>query len=332
MTLKASRDPGVTNPEAPAIRSVARAAFEVVLEYGMVVVLIGLLAVAAITYPGFLATTNLSNIVSQNAPLGLVAIGMTFIIIGGGFDLSVGAIYALSATVFAGTALVHPIPVAAAVALAVSLAAGLANGLLVTRLRVNPFVATLGTATALGGLAIVYSRGAPQLVYDPAFKTLGQGSFLGVPIATIILVAAFIGFGFLLHRTTFGRSVYATGGNWEASRLSGLRVDAIRTATYALTGVLTGFAGMMIASRLSVGQPDIGGLLALDAIAAVVVGGTSLQGGEGAMWRTMVGLAVLAVLTNLFYSLSISLDWQNVIKGVIIVGAVALDAYVRRTR
>jgi ribose/xylose/arabinose/galactoside ABC-type transport system permease subunit len=298
----------------------------------MVVVLIALLAVATISYPGFVSSTNLSNIVSQNAPLGLVAIGMTFIIIAGGFDLSVGAIYALTATLFAGIAINYPIPVAAIVAISVGLAAGAINGFIVTRLHVNPFVATLGTSSIIAGLALVYSHGFPQIVKDPAFKVFGQGQVAGVPIASIVMVVAFVIGGIVLHRSVYGRNVFAVGGNWEASRLSGIRVDLVRASTYAITGILTALAGMMIASRLGVGQADIGTLLPLDAIAVVVVGGTSLLGGEGALWRTAVGLAVLATLTNLFYSLNVDLNWQLAIKGAIIVGAVALDAFVRRLR
>ncbi len=320
-------------PRQPPVQTrVASRLKAIVLEYGMILVLIGLIVAGTMSYSGFISPNNLTNIVSQSAPLGLVAIGMTFIIIAGGFDLSVGSTYALTATVFAGVARSEPLPVAAAAALFVGLCAGTLNGFLVTTFRVNPFVATLGTASVISGAALIYSDAAPMYVNDPAFLVLGQERFAGVPIAILILVAAFVVAGFVLHRSAYGRSLYALGGNWEAARLSGIRVNFLRASTYSLTGLLTALAGMIIASRLGVGQADIGTLLPLDAIAVVVVGGTSLLGGEGAMWRTAVGLAVLATLTNLFYSLSMDLHWQLVVKGSIIVGAVALDAFIRRTR
>jgi ribose transport system permease protein len=330
--------PNASVPAASTTAGSARSAttsqraLRFVLEYAMIAVLIVLVVVATIAYPGFLSPTNLSNIVSQNAPLGLVAIGMTFVIIAGGFDLSVGSTYALTAVVYAGVARDQNLVAAAVVALVIGVVVGTVNGALITRFRVNPFVATLGTSSAISGFALVYSNAYPIFVENPDFTTLGTGRVAGIPIASIIMVVAFVIAAFVLHRTIYGRSLFALGGNWEAARLAGLRVDLLRASTYAVTGLLTAMAGMMIASRLNVGQPDIGALLPLDAIAVVVVGGTSLLGGEGAIWRTAVGLAVLAALTNLFYAMSIDLHWQLVIKGAIIVGAVALDAYVRRTR
>jgi ribose transport system permease protein len=317
----------------PAARLLTRnQLFRLALEYAMVPVLIALLIAATIAYPGFLSSTNVSNIISQNAPLGLVAIGMTFVIIGGGFDLSVGSIYALTAVIYAGFARTHSLPVAAAAALGCGILAGVVNGVLITRFRVNPFVATLGSSSAISGLALVYTNAYPIIAEKPSFQALGTGRVAGIPMATIILVVTFVVAGYVLHKTVYGRAVFAIGGNWEAARLSGLRVDVLRASTYALTGLLTGIAGLIITSRLNVGQPDIGALLPLDAIAAVVIGGTSLLGGDGAMWRTAIGLAILATLTNLFYAMSVDVHWQLVIKGLIIVVTVALDAYVRRTR
>ena len=166
----------------------------------------------------------------------------------------------------------------------------------------------------------------------PAFRVMGAGRLAGIPVSILILIGAFLVAGFLLHRTVYGRAVFALGGNWEAARLSGVRVEGVRASTYTLTGVLCAVSGMMMASRLGVGQADIGTLLPLDAIAAVVVGGTSLFGGEGAIWRTAVGVAILGTLTNVFYSVNIDLQWQRVIKGLIILGAVGIDAFMRRER
>lgn len=298
----------------------------------MLWVLVALVILSQALYPGFLDPQNLKNILSQNAPVGIVAVGMTFVILAAGFDLSVGAILALGAVVYATFAERMGLLPAAIVTLAVGLAAGAINGAIVTRLRVNPFVATLGTASMFGGAAFLYSKSAPIVVDKPQFQTLGTEEFLGLPIAVWFLIAAFVAGGAVLSKSIYGHSVYAVGGNDEAARLSGLRVDLIRASTYVLTGTAAVVGGMILASRLGVGQADMGGTVALDAIAIVVIGGTSLLGGEGAMWRTAVGLLILATLTNLFDSLALDQNWQSLVKGAIIVGAVALDAYTRTRR
>ena len=292
--------------------------------------LIVLIVLCRILYPGFLARDNIFNILSQNVQVGLIALGMTFVMIAGGFDLSVGAIYAAAATVYASEAKMMPLPLAGLVALAVGFVAGTLNGVIVTRLKVNPFVATLGTTSIFGGAAYLYSHSAPVLVDRPDFTTLGAGRWFGVPISLFILVAAYAIGALVLSKTVYGRSLYAVGGNPEAARLSGLRVDLLKTSTYALVGVLAAFGGMIIASRLSIGQADIAGTMSLDAIAIVIIGGTSLFGGSGAVWRTAIGLLLLAVLTNIFDALALDSNFQSLIKGVIIIGAVALDAFSRR--
>jgi ribose transport system permease protein len=321
-------------PPAPAAaRPSARArATRLLLEYGMVWILVALAIMSQILYPGFLDPQNLKNILSQNAPVGIAAVGMTFVIVAAGFDLSVGAILAIGAVVYATFADRGSFAVAAIITLAVGLAAGAINGLLVTRLRVNPFVATLGTASTFGGAAFLYSKSAPVVVDKPAFQTLGTESWLGIPIAVWILVAIFVIGGIALSRTIYGHMVFAVGGNDEAARLSGLRVDLVRASTYVISGACAVVGGIILSSRLGVGQADMSGTVALDAIAVVVIGGTSLLGGEGAMWRTAVGLLILATLNNLFDSLALDQNWQSVVKGTIVVGAVALDAYARRRR
>jgi ribose/xylose/arabinose/galactoside ABC-type transport system permease subunit len=296
----------------------------------MLLVLVVLFVASSFVYHGFLTSDNLRNILSQNAPEGIVAVAMTFVIIAGGFDLSVGSIFALGATVFAGIALDHSILLAAVLALGLGLAAGLGNGVVITTFRVNPFVATLGSASVISGLVLAFSHTNPFVVAKPSFQTLGAGSWGAVPISIVVLVIVFVAAAFVLHRTTYGRSIFAVGGNIEASRLAGLRINLLRASTYALTGILSAFAGMMLASRLQVGQGNMGASVALDTIAMVVIGGTSLFGGEGAMWRTGVGLLILSILTNVFYSLSVDPNYQLVAKGAIVIGAVALDAFARK--
>lgn len=298
---------------------------------GMIVwLLIALIILCRILYPGFLARDNIFNILSQNVQVGLIALGMTFVMIAGGFDLSVGAIYAAGATVYAMEAKVMALPLAALLALAVGLIAGTVNGLIVTRLRVNPFVATLGTTSIFGGAAYLYSHSAPVLVDRPDFTVLGAGKWFSVPISLLLLIVAYAIGAVVLSKTIYGRSLYAVGGNPEAARLAGLRVDLLKTSTYALVGVLSALGGMIIASRLSIGQADIAGTMSLDAIAIVIIGGTSLFGGSGAVWRTAVGLLLLAVLNNIFDALALDSNFQSLIKGAIVIGAVALDAFSHR--
>lgn len=300
---------------------------------GMIIwVLIALVILCRILYPGFLARDNIFNILSQNAQVGLIALGMTFVMIAGGFDLSVGAIYSAGATVYAMEAKEMALPLAAIVALGVGLVCGTLNGVIVTRLKVNPFIATLGTTSIFGGAAYLYSHSAPVLVDRPDFNVLGAGRWFGVPISLVLLIIAYIIGAVVLSKTVYGRSLYALGGNPEAARLAGLRVDLLKTSTYALVGVLAAFGGMIIASRLSIGQADIAGTMSLDAIAIVIIGGTSLFGGSGAVWRTAVGLLLLAVLTNIFDALALDSNFQSLIKGVIVIGAVALDAFSRQPR
>jgi ribose transport system permease protein len=257
---------------------------------------------------------------------------MTFVIIGGGFDLSVGSIFALGAVIFSDK--FDPLGGwgAAAVTLGVAAICGVINGIIVTKLKVNPFVATLGTGSAFGGAAYIYSKAAPITPNASAFQILGTESWAGWPISVWLMVAVFVIGGFALAKTVYGQSIYAIGGNNEAARLSGLRVDLLRGSTYVATAICAGIGGMIIASRLGVGQADMGSSIALDSIAIVVIGGTSLLGGEGAMWRTAIGLLIIATLTNIFDSLAISTNYQLVAKGAIVIGSVALDLFARSLR
>ena len=298
----------------------------------MVWAFVVLVIAASIVYSGFFDPQNLKNVLAQSAPVGIVAVGMTFVMIGGGFDLSVGAVFALGAVFFANRADAFGLWGAAAIVLLVSLACGVINGIVVTRLRVNPFVATLGTGSALGGAAYIYSKSAPQTPSHDGFQTLGKDYALGLPLSGWVMLAVFLVGAIVLARSVYGRSIYAIGGNNEAARLAGLRVDLLRGSTYVLAAICSGIGGMILSSKLGVGQADMGGTVALDAIAIVVIGGTSLLGGEGAMWRTAIGLMTIATLTNVFDSLAVSSNYQLVAKGSIVVGAVALDVFARSRR
>lgn len=299
--------------------------------YSMIGVLLMLVAVATVLYPGFLQPANIADLLTQNVAVGLIGIAMTFVIISGGFDLSVGATYALASTLFAGLTLqTGSVALAGTLALCAGVVAGVVNGLLVAKVRINPFVATLGMTSVISGVAYIYSNSAPFIGTDPAFRDLALSSVAGIPVPILILIVSFVLASLVLSHTTFGRNIQASGGNEDAAWLSGLRVDGLKLSVYVMTGVAAAFAGMIDASLLNVGQADVGATLALDAIAIVVIGGTSLLGGEGAVWRSAVGLLILATLTNVFYSLNVSQHWQLIAKGGIVVAAVTFDAISRR--
>ena len=302
------------------------------LRYGVIWAFLALLVAAPLFYPRFYELANLRNVLTQNAPIGIVAVGMTFVLIAGGFDLSVGAIFGFAATVYASLGVSEwPVSIGITAAVLVGAVAGLLNAFIITKLKVDAFVATFGTASIIGGLVFLYSGAQPYAISDEQYLILGSEGAWGVPYSVIILLAVFLMGAFVLAKTVFGRSLYAVGGSSEAARVAGLRVWLLRSATFVVVGVCAALAGVLIASRLGTGQADmVYGTTALDAIAIVVVGGTSLFGGDGSMWRTAVGLGVLAVLNNLFDSLAVDNATQLVTKGSVIIAAVALDTYTRQ--
>lgn len=319
---------------APSVPPVSRGVRigTLLLENGMYLVLVGLGVVATVAYHGFLTIDNLKLLLTQNAPLGVAAVGMTVVLIGGGFDLSVGSIFALAEVLSAKFATEHSVAFGLVAGLVAGLVCGVLNGAVVTRLKVNPFVATLGSSTFISGATLLYSKAQSYSVSDPGFGVLGNGTIAGIPISIIVLVAVFFVAHTLLSFSVAGRKLYAVGGNREASRLSGLRVDLVQGSTYVVSGGLAALAGVMSASQLGVGQGSDGATLALQAIAVVVIGGTSLAGGEGSVLRTVMGLLILAVLSNIFFSLAVDTNWQLITQGVIVVGAVAMDQRLRRWR
>jgi ribose transport system permease protein len=310
----------------------ARALREVVLRFAMIIVLAAVVVTASVITPGFLELGNIKNILTQNAPVGLVAIGMTFVIIAGGFDLSVSAIFALGAVIAADFASRVALPLAFGGAVTAGAVAGLINALVITRLNVNAFVATLGSASVFTGFAILSSNSRPIVPEAAGFDALGRGTIAGIPASIVILAVAFALGWALLARTTYGRALYAVGGNPEAARLAGLRLDTLRGSTYVTTGALAALGGAIIASETGVAQADLGASVTLDAIAIVIIGGTSLYGGEGAMWRTLVGLLMLATINNVFDFLNLDTAAQSLAKGALVIGAVALDSFTRSRR
>ncbi|MEN2738436.1 ABC transporter permease [Microbacterium sp. X-17] len=302
------------------------------LRFGMIWVLVVFAVVASILYTGFLSPENVNNMVAQVAPVGIIALGMTFVIIGGGFDLSVAAIFAAASVAYASLSNVMDLVPAFILTVILGVACGVLNGIVITVIKVNPFIATLSTASLFSGATYVYSQNLPVISNNPSFGGLGGDKWGGIWISVWVLVGLGLIAGAVLSRTTYGRSVYSVGGNSEAARLTGMRVKLVTISTYMLTGGCAAVAGMITASQIGVGQPTLGANITLDSIAIVIIGGTSLLGGEGAIWRTAVGLGIWAMINNLFSSLAISTGARLLMVGAIVLVAVALDSLSRRTR
>jgi ribose transport system permease protein len=290
----------------------------------LVLVSVGL----AVLSPDFLTVANLLNVMRQVSINALIAFGMTLVILLGGIDLSVGSILALSSVGIATLIQSGVNPMLATLLGVVGGGAmGLLNGLVVSKGKVAPFIATLASMTILRGLALVVSGGSPITGFNSdLFSMLGGGYVAGlVPIPVVWMLIMFGLFAFLLKKTVFGRHVYATGGNEEAARLSGVKVDQIKLWVYTISGAMSAMAGVVLTSRLNSAQPTAGSGYELDAIAAVVLGGTSLTGGRGWIFGTLMGALLIGVLNNGLNLLGVSSFYQQVIKGVVILLAVLID-------
>ena len=297
--------------------------------------LIALIVVFSFLSENFRTIGNMMNILQATSVIGVLAISATIIIITGGIDLSVGTAMTFTA-VTAGmllTWLQLPIPVGVAGAILMGALTGLASGLFITKMRIPPFIATLGMMLVLKGLSLILTGTKPIYFNDsPGFTSIAQGSLVGqllpafpLPNGVLVLfiVAALI--AYILNRTVLGRYTYALGSNEEAARLSGVNVDAWKMGIYALAGAVTGVAGVLIAARLNSAQPALGQGYELEAIAAVVIGGTSLAGGRGTILGTLIGALIMSVMTNGLRILSVAPEWQIVATGAIIIGAVYAD-------
>jgi ribose transport system permease protein len=299
-------------------------------EYGIVLVLLVLFVALALSSDAFLTTTNLKNVIDGAVPVGLVACALTIVILAGGFDLSAGAIFAVSAIL--GVKLSNSVSPVVGIAggIAVGCGLGLINGLLCTVGRVNHFVGTLGTWIAFGGAATAISAGSLILVKDPSFANLANADVLGFHLSTWIFLATALFFGFLLNRTTFGRQAFGTGGNIAAARLAGISVNRTIATTYVLSGGFAALAGLIVAGRSLSVNADTGSGLIFEAIAAFLIGGNSVHGGVGAIWRTVVGVFILALIANGLNLLGMDPIYQRIVQGTVIVIAVAVDAWTRQ--
>lgn len=296
--------------------------------WGLVGAFLAFCVFLAIATPAntFLSGRNLMFVLLQISVNAILASGMTYVILSRGIDLSVGSVVALAGVVSADLAVSGmPAPVAAAAGVSVGAVIGLINGGSIVYLRVAPFIATLATMTAVRGLAYLYTDGVSIGNLPQGFTWWGNGKIGPIPVPVLVAATVVVAMALLLGRTVFGRRLYAVGGNEEATRLSGVRVGRVKIAVYTLTGALAALGGVLLAARLGAGDPKAGQLFELTAIAAVVVGGTSLAGGRGGIWGTLLGALIIGVLDNGLVLLDVSAFYQMVVKGAVILGAVALD-------
>lgn len=315
--------------EAPSVRPTLNLR-QLLQRYGLILSFLLLCATLSLLSDRFLTPGNLINILRQSTINGIIAVGMTFVILTAGIDLSVGALLALSTVVTAdllqnGVA----VPLAVLAGLGIGAGAGLASGLVITWARVPPFVATLGMMTIARGLALSYTQGRPITGLPDSFRFMGTGSLGPVPMPIVIAAVTFLAGWLLLNRTPVGQYIYAIGNNPVAARYAGIATRRYTALVYVLSGLLAALAGMILVGRLNSAQPTAGLAYEFDAIAAVVVGGTSFAGGEGGLGGTLLGVLVIAVLNNGLNLLNVSSFWQPVVSGVVIALALLLYRAVR---
>ncbi|AHK46171.1 MULTISPECIES: sugar ABC transporter permease [Ensifer] len=304
-------------------------------EYGIFLAFLLLAFILSLSNEYFLTPGNISNVLLQTSINGVLAIGMTFVILTRGIDLSVGSVVALAGMVSASFATTsatagiagapYPFFIALAIGILVGVACGIIVGFIVSRFSVPAFVATLGMLSAARGMTLIYGGGKPVPALTPEFRWIGTGNILGIPMPVILLAIVFLASWWILTRTRFGRYIYAVGGNPHAAKTSGINVTRIRFLVYVISGGLSGLAGMMLSARTGSALPQAGIAYELDAIAAVVIGGTSLSGGVGRVTGTLIGALIIGVMNNGLDLMGIQSYYQQVLKGALIVGAVMLD-------
>lgn len=307
------------------IRQIAQA-------YGIVLVLGSLLLFFGLSSPAFFTVSNLFNVARQVSIMGIVAVGMTFVMVTGGIDLSVGSVVAISGVLGAKLMVEGGWPPAAAVlcVLIVGAVLGLVNGMVIVKLDIPPLIATLGLMTIARGFAFIMTGGLPVYRLPEGFQFLGQGYLWAVPVPVVFMLAVFVLGGIVLNFTFPGRYFYAIGGNEEAARLSGVDVERYKLLVYSLLGFLTSLAGVILLSRINSGQPTAGSGFELDVVTAVVLGGVSISGGEGKLGGVLAGVLIIGVLSNGLIILNVGEYYQSVIKGLVLLGAVGFDRASKR--
>lgn len=297
-------------------------------KYGVYLALVAMFVAMSFASPTFLSVTNLFNILKQNAVVGIIAVGMTFVIVTGGIDLSVGAVLAMSACFATSMGLkdsATPVPVAFLVGILAGIAVGAFSGVFIAHFRLPAFIATLATQTIVRGIVYVFTDGRPITGVSEAYKYVGRGSWGPVPILAVIYVIFIILGIFLLSYTKFGRHVYAIGGNRKAAIVSGVNAKFTEFMVYVISGFCAGCAGVLLSSRIQTGQPAGGVGYETDAITAAVIGGASLAGGKGTVFGCLIGTLTIGIMTNGLDLLDVSSYYQQIIKGAIILFAVMMD-------
>ncbi|MDO4546774.1 MAG: ABC transporter permease [Clostridia bacterium] len=293
----------------------------------IIIALALVMALLAITTTGFLTQSNITNIFAQISLYGIVAFAMTISLIGGEFDLSVSSLLGVITILFTDIAKKTNVPLAIIACLLAGLFVGLLNGLMVSKLKINAFVATLSMMLMLKGFALTYTNGRPINFPNDALSAFGNGSLLGVPNITWFFILALIVTHIVLRHTRFGRNVYATGGNPVVAKMAGINVDFYKTMLFVVLGFATAVSGILMAMRLSSGNSLYGSDLTMSVVAGVVIGGTSMSGGRGSAFKTLWGMLLIGVLFNGLQRLEVQANWQDVVKGSILIAVVSLDAF-----
>lgn len=296
-------------------------------KYRVLIIFLVLILVASQLSDAFFTMSNLLNVFRQVSIVAIISVGMTLVILTSGIDLSVGSIMAFTGAVAAGVITAGiGLPIAILICLALGLLMGIVNGLIVSKGSVPAFIATLAVMVIARGMTLVYTQGTPIVISNPGFRFIGGGDVIGVPFPIILMFIIFIIMYLVLKHTTFGRYIYAIGGNEEAARLAGISVNRVKIAVYGLAGLFSSISGLIYTSRLMSAQPNAGMGLELDAIAAVIIGGTRLTGGKGGVTGTIIGALIMGVLDNILNLMNVSPFYQDISKGIVILVAVLVDS------
>lgn len=305
---------------------------QITQKYGIMILFSILSIVISIVTPNFLNSQNIINILRQSSIIGVMAIGTTFVIIGGGFDISVGSVLALSAAMALGLQAEMHWLLATAVVLLVGITIGFCNGFLAAKIGIVPIIATLGTQTFVRGLTYMYTGGYPITGESEGFQFIGSGYLGSIPFPIILLLTMVAIWQFVLSKTPLGRYSCAIGGNKEATRLSGVNVDYYQIMTFMIGGGMAAMAGIVYAARLNSATPLAGQGYDLDAIASTVIGGTSVSGGQGSIIGTLIGVLLMTILNNMFNLMGVQVYVQYLVKGMIILLVVGIDSYSKKQK
>ena len=302
-----------------------------IAEYAIIIIFVVLFGAMSIFAPNFLTGGNIANVLLQVSINGICAIGMTFVILTGGIDLSVGAIIAVSGVLTAMMMIdgIHPL-VASLISIVLCTLIGFLTGLMISHIGIPPMVATMGTMTSLRGVAYLITGGTPVFGFDERYAVIGQGYVGVIPIPVIILVLSFAAGIFFLSKTRYSRYIYGVGGNEEVARLSGINVHRVKAFVYGVSGFCSALAGLVMLGRLNSGQPRAGESYEMDVITAVVLGGVSLTGGVGKISHVVFGVLIIGVLTNGMTMMAVDDYWQRVVKGLVLLLAVGFDRFIQK--